>query len=219
MYSWIICLLGCSLQYFVLNHLTSDGTICRCIVFAFAGSLKIISIFMFMYCGSSERSSRRRTLVIIRRPVRRQLMLSSSWPSTWPPRLRLPSKHRILGLLTHCFCHRLPRPSAHFLSLCPMYFAWNSTESLTVLQTYCALSLLFAYAVPSTWNALPPPRLGKCQLFLQGAVQRSLSVKVTAGGSASRLLGRGTHPVPSALKVLWSCFSMVLITENCALFA
>lgn len=66
----------------------------------------------------------------------------------------------------------------------PLPHIFRFAEFLTVLQTYYALSLLFAYAIPSPGNALPHPGLGKCQLVLQEAAQRSLPVKVSTGVSA-----------------------------------
>lgn len=69
----------------------------------------------------------------------------------------------------------------HWLSHCPPDSAWRTLALLS------APSLLFAYAVPSTWHALPHLGREDCPLFLQGAVQRSLPVEVSAGGSASQL--------------------------------
>ena len=88
---------------------------------------------------------------------------------------------------------------------CPMYPMWAFTEPVTILQTYWALSLLFAYAPPSTWNVLPPPAPAKCQLLLWEAARRTLPVKVSTGA----LLGRGRHLLLSALKVIQSCFSYI----------
>ena len=115
--------------------------------FAFAGSLRIISIFMFMYYGSSERSSSGRTLVIVRRPVRRQPVLSSSWPSTWPPRPRSPSKHTVLGLLTHCICIDYPAPLLISYPSVPCTLlgtALNlSPSSRHTVPCHCFLHMLF----------------------------------------------------------------------------
>ena len=66
---------------------------------------------------------------------------------------------------------------------------------------FCDLSLLLAYAVPSTWLAVPHVSRENCQQFFQGAVQRLLPVEVSAGGSASQL---------SRAEALSLCFPVVL---------
>ena len=80
---------------------------------------------------------------------------------------------------------------------------------------FCDLSLLLAYAVPSTWLAVPHVRRENCQLFLSRG-----SPEVTACGGQcwgkclSAFSGRGSLPM------LPSCASVtVLISENCGLFA
>lgn len=147
----------------------------------FLASPGSLGLCLFFYGVTPEGRRNSRALVIIRRrPV-----LSSSWPTLCPPSLSSHGSTGVSGLQTRCIC----MDSLALLLiplLLPCVLCWSFTESLTV-QTLCALSLLFTYAVPSTWNVLPPPGPRKCQLFPQEAVQRSLPVKVCTGVSASRL--------------------------------
>lgn len=94
-------------------------------------------------------------------------------------------------------------------------FSLSSRQCLEdTVFAFCVLSLLLAYAVPSTWLAVPHLGRENCQLFFQGAVRRLLPVEVSAGGSASQLSPAEALPVlPSRASVT------VLISENCCLFA
>lgn len=150
-------------------------------------------------------------------------MLSRSWPSAWPPCPRPPSKRQNPWAPDSLRLPQSPGPCAHFLFLCPMYFAWNFADSLTVLQTVpgghclCFLRPVFAFGICcSLYLACCSPREpGKLPtIFSRGSPEVTACGGQCWGKCLSALSGRGSLPMlPSRASVT------ALISDNCGLFA
>ena len=136
-------------------------------------------------------------------------MLSSSWPSAWPPCLRPPSKRQNPWAPDSLRLPQSPGPCAHFLFFCPMYFAWNFADSLTVLQTVpgghclCFLRPVFAFGICcSLYLACCSPREpGKLPTIFSRGSPEVTACGGQCWGSASQL---------SRAEALSLCFPVVL---------
>ena len=138
------------------------------------------------------------------------MALKHARPSAWPPCPRPPSKCQNLWAPDSLRLPQSPGPCAHFLSLCPMYFAWNITDSPTVLQTVpgghwlCFLSRLcflpLQFPLP---GMLFPTWAGKiANYFFKGQSRGHCLWRSVLGEAPLSSLGQRHSPYASQ-----SCFS------------